>query len=388
MRLRFWAVRFVVIVTLLTASGAVVARGTLTPPGGQQLQEAWLLGADTGWVWTQDEAGPVGGGGSQGIELTTDGGRSWLDVTPPGLAVQGGTHWISGLFALNTDDAWVSYGGVGSEATQTIMVTTDGGRTWRAIGPKPPWCALQFVSISDGWCPAIGAALGSETVTLYRTTDGAHSWRIVSRSPLYGSRQGELPFGGDKDIDFTNSRTGWAVFETPVRTAQLFETENSGQTWVARHVTAAPHSRYGGSFVGEPVLNSQYGAVGYSIERPSGSSTILYVSTDSGRDWRPLVPPGPPEPWLVDTLTARSWHLVYGDRILATDNAGRSWRTITTDHRFPALFYSYGSPTPPVVLFASDEIGWVVQQNHASVNTLWRTVDGGSQWDRVSIPGT
>jgi photosystem II stability/assembly factor-like uncharacterized protein len=141
-------------------------------------------------------------------------------------------------------------------------------------------------------------------------------------------------------------------------------------------------------FAGEPVLNGRYGAVGYNIDRRVGPRTIVYVTTDRGRDWHPVIPPGPAEPWLVDTLTARRWRLFYGNRILVTGNMGQSWRTITSNHRFPALFYAYNSPTGPVAPFASDKVGWVVQTEPTSVNTIWRTLDGGRQWYRVTIPGT
>jgi photosystem II stability/assembly factor-like uncharacterized protein len=81
--------------------------------------------------------------------------------------------------------------------------------------------------------------------------------------------------------------------------------------------------------------------------------------------------------------------LVYGNKILATEDAGRTWQTIMTDQTFPALFYSFGSPTPPVVRFASDNIGWIVQPDPgASTNTLWRTVDGGRRWHQITVPGT
>jgi photosystem II stability/assembly factor-like uncharacterized protein len=91
----------------------------------------------------------------------------------------------------------------------------------------------------------------------------------------------------------------------------------------------------------------------------------------------------------VDALTGRSWRLVFGNRILVTNNAGHSWHTITTNHTFGPLSYSFGSPTPPVVRFASDQVGWVVQQDpEASTSTLWRTFDGGRRWHQVTVPGT
>jgi photosystem II stability/assembly factor-like uncharacterized protein len=393
MRLCSWIVCLGPVAALLAVSGSTVADGSPVTRGGQSLQEAWVLGADTVWAWTQDEIGPAG---AQGIELTTDGGARWSDVTPPGLAVQGAEHWINGLFALNTNDAWVTYGGLGAGAPQSIFATTDGGRKWRVIGREPPGCELDFVAVSDGWCAEIGGALGSETVTLYGTTDGARSWQVVSRTSLDSRSPGGLPFGGDKNIEFTTADVGWAPFAAPVGVAPLFETENGGRSWIERNVAPPPRDvgppprdGYGGIFAGQPIINGRFGAVGYRIDERVGTRTIVYLTTNAGRDWRPVVPPGPGKPWLVDALTGRSWRLVYGNRILVTDDSGRTWHTVRADHTFPALSYSFGSPTPPVVLFASDNAGWIVQQEpQTSTNTLWRTVDGGRQWHQVTVSGT
>ncbi|MGC9222210.1 MAG: hypothetical protein ACP5H2_12880 [Solirubrobacteraceae bacterium] len=395
MRLRSLIVCPAAAVALLAVCGSTVADGSAAR-AGQSLQQAWVLGAETVWAWTQDETGPASGGGAQGIELSTDGGLHWADLTPPGLGVQGARHWIEGFFALNADDAWVTYGGLGSGARQMVIATTNGGRKWRVIGPRPPGCDLDFVAVSDGWCAAIGGAAGSETVKLYRTTDGARHWRVVSATSPDSRSSGGLPFGGDKNIQFTTTKVGWASFATAVGVAPLFETENGGRSWMQRnvappppHTGPAPRDGYGAMFAGQPVMNGRFGAVGYSIGQRRSTRTIVYLTTDAGRDWHPVLPPRPGKPWLVDALTGRSWRLVYGNQILVTDDAGRTWHTITTDHTFPAFAYNFGSPTSPVVRFASDNVGWIVQQDpETSTNTLWRTVDGGRQWHQVTVPGT
>jgi hypothetical protein len=388
MTLRPCVVGYLAVAVMASMVTADIAAASPVTGGKQNVQEVWLLGADTAWAWTESDTGPVSGGGGQAIALTTDGGVRWSKVTPFGMSVQHGKRWISGLFALNAKDAWVSYGGVGSQAGQKIAATTDGGRTWRMIGSQPADCELQFVSVRAGWCAAIGAASGSATVTLYRTTDGARDWQVVSRTPLNSHRPGALPYAGDKSIEFTSAHVGWGAVESPVGTAALFETGNAGRTWAARTVATAPGSASGGMFAGVPTIEGRYGAVGYSNFGPHGPETIVYASEDGGLSWRPVIPPGKPEQWLVDTLTAQRWRLVYGQQILATDNAGRTWRTIGTNHRFPALFSQLFSEFNLPVRFATAETGWVEQQNPAGLNTLWRTSDGGSDWQRVAIPGT
>ncbi|MDE3131234.1 MAG: hypothetical protein KGL16_08760 [Acidobacteriota bacterium] len=376
---------------LLAASAAAHRTDQASPRRGQSLQEAWVVGADSVWAWTEDGTGPVTGGGAQGVELSADGGRRWSDATPPGLGVQGGRRWISGLFALNGAVAWLSYGGLADSSAQTILRTIDAGRRWTPIGRMPHgrWCTLQFISPQVGWCAFVGAAAGSATVTLYRTNDGGRRWRVVSRTPIgVNHRPGALPYGGDKEIEFSTAVSGWAVFEAPVGTAPLYETVDGGRTWVARQVSPAPETRFGGSFVGRPVLDGRYGAVAYSAGLAAGSRTLVYASSDGGRRWHPVIPPGAAEPWFVDTITARRWRLLYGSRILATDNAGRTWRTIVTNKRFATLAYAYNAPAP-AVRFTTSAIGWVVQQDPTTnVSTLWRTVDGGRRWAQVSVPGS
>lgn len=349
---------------------------------GQSLREAWPAGGSIAWAWTQDMSGT----GSQGIERTTDGGTRWSDVTPSGLAEQGGKHFIDGFFALDAHDAWIAYGGVFEADRQTVLATTDGGRRWTVVGHQPngDTCDLDFVSPSIGWCAVITPYQGRETVVLYRTTNDGKSWRIVSKTGEGTNPPGSLPFAGDKNIQFTTKSIGWTTFLVDGVTAPLYETVNGGKNWTAEHVAPAPGNLdHGSGFAGQPTLEGRNGAVGYTVETPHGR-TVVYATADRGRHWHPVIPPGRGEPWLVDTLSPRRWRLVYGRRILLTNNAGKTWRTITTNHHF-SLFYAFDSPTPPVVDFATRKVGWI--QNPVS-RTLWRTTDGGSRWRRVTIPGT
>ncbi|MGH3166990.1 MAG: hypothetical protein ACRDN0_14025 [Trebonia sp.] len=72
-----------------------------------------------------------------------------------------------------------------------------------------------------------------------------------------------------------------------------------------------------------------------------------------------------------------------GDRVLATGNAGRTWRTIRSGVTFSPLFFAYDDPTPPTVDFVSARTGWIADTTAAST-TLWRTTDGGGAWTKVT----
>jgi photosystem II stability/assembly factor-like uncharacterized protein len=374
---------------VVLGAGASAAAARPNAPGGQSLQQVWTIGTATAWAWT---AGPAAGS-PQGLARTIDGGKTWAQVTPRGLASQGGNHYITGLFALDASHAWVTYGGLNNGAAQTIAATSDGGRHWNAVGHEPLSkvgfsnfaynCNLDFVTPLVGWCETTPAFVGGEAVFIYRTANGGRTWLRLSVTPgPPPDPAGSLPFAGDKDTQFVTPAGGWTVFGYPGgATAPLYQTLNAGKTWIRRVVAKAPGSFDSGSgFTGQPVLAGSRGAVGYTISGAQQKS-VVYATTDSGAAWYPVTPPGKPAGWLVDVITPQSWRLVAGNRILATDNAGRTWRTITSNVSF-SLFYAYDDPTPPVVNFATGTTGWIVS------TSLWRTTNGGSTWHKIVVPGT
>jgi hypothetical protein len=123
------------------------------------------------------------------------------------------------------------------------------------------------------------------------------------------------------------------------------------------------------------------GAVGYTMSGPR-LETVVYVTTDNGAAWHPVTPPGKHAGWVVDAITPVGWRLVQGDHILATDNAGKTWRTITSNVSFD-IYYAFYDPTPPVVNFATSQVGWIVTST-----SLWRTANGGKTWRKLAVPGT
>lgn len=407
---------FTAIIGVVTPSAAN-AQVTSAAGGGaasaQSLRQVWPAGADTAWAWTQGETL----GSAQALDRTVNGGRTWSTVTPPGLSEQSGDHVITGFYALDATHAWATYGSIDEGTPQTITATSDGGRRWTTVAtaPLPDFdgylynCGLDFVTPADGWCVSTPVSISDEeAVFVYRTTDGGRKWRLISSTTSEPPPSGALPLLNDKNIQFTGPETGWAVSDElgPV-TASLYETLNGGRTWVRRAVAMAPGMLENGSaFSGLPVLAGAKGAVGYTIDGGSapvsasavsasagpddaapGEKTIVYVTTDNGASWHVVTPPGGPEGWLVDTITPRIWRLVDGDRILATDNAGKTWRTIKSGHTFTPLFYPYDEPTPPTVSFANSRTGWIADTTAVST-TLWRTTDGGSSWREITVPGT
>lgn len=360
-----------------TAQGSAssVTTAYLIPVGASDLWAAWYSG---------------GGfpGSSQGVQLSTNAGRTWRVATPPRLATVTADNSVSNLFALNATHAWVTYGPPGSEKPRTFVATADGGRVWHVVGRLPdPNCQLQFVTPSDGWCPAIGNMMGQSYATIYRTTDGGRRWHIVSFNTPQTHSQGALPSNCDKDIGFVNSEEGWAFSSCNSGLAPLYETTDAGRTWVAAEI-APPAFAFDYSDVNEmPVLVGKDGAIGYDFSTPSAWRTVVYVTSDGGASWHAVVPPGPARHWTADLITPSLWRLVSGDEILATDDAGHTWRTVHSNTSFNGkLVTGYNLSTAPV-RYVTGEVGWICTWSGTTgAYSLWRTTDGGSVWRQISIP--
>jgi photosystem II stability/assembly factor-like uncharacterized protein len=351
--------------------------------GGQSISSITPTGANVLWVWTQNQSALTGGG--QNIELTTNAGRTWSNVTPKGLTIDGGAHWINGFFALSSTRAWLVYGGV-LKNPQYLETTSDAGRRWSRVGVLPPsGCKLQFVSANDGTCTVYAGAAGSMGIAIYTTSDGGALWSNTFNSYMTEASlnkptpAGGLPFGCDKSIPFTSATTSWALFLCAGGVSPLYESTNGGLTWVKRSVVPpSPIPSGGGGFSGTPVFSGSQGAVAYT----SGSYSLVYVSDDAGQSFHPVYPPGKARPWTVNILSPRRWRLAYEDVILGTNNAGTSWYSVTSDANTIVKPQRYGPPAPDID-FATDSRGWLTQNNE-----LLHTVDGGRTWKKVAVPGT
>ena len=340
---------------------------------GQSVATVWPVGANTVWAFTVGQT--TANAGSQGLELTINGGRSWANVAPSDCL-------ITSMFALSSTHAWLT---CGNSPKTFIEATTDGGRHWTHGGVLPIAggnCSLQFASSEVGWCTQMDGAAGSMVITIYRTGDGGASWKMVSSnaSQVANSKvlAGSLPFMCDKDVEFTTPSRGWALFACNGGLAPLYETFDGGSSWVRRGVASPPGPLPDGSYFQPKV--QQFGRVAV-VGLEVGSHTVVYVSTNGAASFHPVAIPGSPRYWIVDAVSATTWRLVAGNEVLATNNGGKSWTTRTTNVKFK-LFGAYRSPEPPSVYFATGRIGWADE-----TSSIWRTTDGGDHWREVAVPG-
>lgn len=294
---------------------------------------------------------------------TTDGGRTWSDVTPG-----------DPLAPPTTAGPRVVYVPVRVHGRIVVERSSDGGASWRASAPirdHSPAGPAQVLRVDDRHlflALGEGAAAGSSAQSLWRSSDGAQTWRFVSRtgSPTVPRRPGVLPFGCDKTgVGFATPTRGWASAACAGGPAFLYRTDDGGRTW--RPLRLAGLSRCNCN-VSPPVFaNARDGAFGVSGYPQTGGRPVLrvYWTSDGGAHWRVTLPPAGRVgiPQIVGGRTA--W-VTRGKRLLRTTDAGRHWRV--TALPFDGVLDPIGATTA----FA------LVGQH-----TLWRTADGGRSWRRV-----
>ncbi len=367
------AVVLTMALSVAAGTSTLSAAPTSTSPASGTFAYLWLVDAQTAWLVVDTVEG------GERVLRTTDGAASWDDVTPRQLSalvtptnVGNGAATPRVVF-LGAERAWTNAAGI-------LVATNDGGRIWHEIGHIPVGCGLlQFVDPTHGWCATSGVAAGSEGIGLYRTVDGGLHWQEVSVTgpPSLLPTPDSLPFGCEKAITFTSPTVGWAGLTCAGYVDHLYETTDAGARWVARTIAMPSSLAQQQISIAPPVLIGKFGA-GLLI---AGVDVIFYRSENGGASWQAVVPPGGLQAWYADVINALQWRLANNRRILATDNGGRTWRTITPHWLIPPA-------NPKKVLngieFVTPEIGWAqCFDSTTDTTTLLRTTDGGRSWTEV-----
>jgi photosystem II stability/assembly factor-like uncharacterized protein len=152
------------------------------------------------------------------VHVTSDGGATWRDVTPPGL-----TPWakVSVLEASHFDTA-TAYAAVNTfrldELHPHVWRTHDGGRTWKEVVAGLPDGAVVNVVREDPVRPGLLYA-GTERAAYYSLDDGEHWQPLRLNMPATSVR--DLNVHGTDLVAATHGRSFWILDDlTPLRQAE------------------------------------------------------------------------------------------------------------------------------------------------------------------------
>lgn len=282
--------------------------------------------------------------------VTTDGGRHWRARVVPGAeALQ-----FRDVHAVSDKVAYLLSAGVGSDSR--IYKTVDGGDTWTlqftATNPN------AFYDCFDFWTPNRGLVMGDAIngrLPVLRTRSGGERWgRIGGKLPP--AQPGEVAFAASGTCVVTHG-TGHAWIATGgAAEARILATTDGGDTWKSYATPIVQGTPASGLFT-VAFRDARHGILaGGDLEAPDEPSDNVAVSRDGGKTW--TLVDGTPFPGAAYGLSyagagAKGEHartvVITGPGGAAwTRNEGRRWHLIPDVRDFWA------------VAFADPRHGWLV----------------------------
>jgi photosystem II stability/assembly factor-like uncharacterized protein len=265
-------VLIIVLAFALPAAAAAHDKPRWKPvPTGSDQQYRGLDAVDKRTAWV---------GGSDGEVLrTTDGGRTWKDVSPPET---------TGLLFRDVEaqsERRASVMSIGTGEESRIYTTTDGGRSWSlAFLNEDPNAFYDCMDFYAGG--RRGLALSDPVDGKFRiaaTDDFGQSWHVLPNDGMPPAVEGEFAFAASGTCLVTSGRDAW--FASGGGAARVFHSRDGGTTW---KVTTAPiPATPAGGVFSLAFRNPRQGVmVGGDFEVPENGVDASGYTRDGDR-WRP-----------------------------------------------------------------------------------------------------
>jgi photosystem II stability/assembly factor-like uncharacterized protein len=270
-----WSAATILVLALLLPASAAAAherKPSWEPvPTGSDQQYRGLDAIDERVAWV---------GGSAGEVLrTTDGGRTWQDVSPPDTA---------GLLFRDVeaqDARRASVLSIGAGDASRIYNTIDGGHSWRlAFVNDDPSAFYDCMDFYDGG--RRGLALSDPVDGRFRigaTDDFGRSWHVLPNDGMPDAFAGEFAFAASGTCLVTSGRDAW--FASGGGAARVFRSHDGGVTWTVADAPI-PASEAGGVFSLAFRNPTEGMMVGGDFLAPENGVDASGFTRDGGRSWR------------------------------------------------------------------------------------------------------
>ena len=349
------------------------------------------------------------------ILKTTNGGINWYYLLKDSL-------YIGSMYFLNENTGWIS------SDYNAILKTTNGGLNWeRFPSDSLNFDEMHFINSNTGW--------GINNSYLRKTTNGGANW--FTQSNIYGTLRdvyfinentGIITHGGGihrttdggnnwilvnnthcYEIEFINQNTGF----TGAYIGKILKTTNSGLDWVQ------VYSGLTSNFIDVSFSDSLNG---WLIGNDNGA---MIRTTDCGAIWTPIYGNGLCNYTEINFINPNTgWIFTVDNKILKSTNGGLN--TVELSKTLTGNLYSiqflngntgfacgyYDSvfyPNYKQILYKSTDGGenwnklfsgrngdfysmYFIDENTgvagAGNGKIWRTSNGGLNWDSNSVPNT
>ncbi len=329
---------------------------------------------DTGIGWAVTDKGH--------ILRTIDGGVHWKDVTPkyPSTLPIPIQQSVVANF-LDASSAWTAVSNADAAAT-LIFRTSDGGQTWQnTIVPTATVVQINFVDFQHGWILSKHpVSTYAETIDVFRSADGGRTWVKVASafaSSLDIPPPGQLPFSGMKTgLGFLNATTGWVTGSYPLNGyILLYATHDGGSTWNPQKLPLSPEEASAHISISPPMFfNTTDGLLPVSFDTGGGSSLDVYVTHDGGTTWKGTTPVAALASVSAFIDVDHGW-ASDGNLLYKTVDGGQSWTKLSASTNFKNV---------SGLDFVSSNIGWAIASTGSNSSSLLKTMDGGLTWTVIS----
>jgi photosystem II stability/assembly factor-like uncharacterized protein len=380
---------------------------------GQQIPQIAIDPRDANRLFVAVAGHPYGPNEERGIFRSSDGGKTFqkvlykdentggadVQLDPANPDIVYATLWEAREGPWE-NGAWNGTGG-------GIFKSTDGGQTWLPLAKGLPEGIVQAnIAIARSNPNRIFSAVASKTaVAIYRSDDGGQSWSSITTDPRPVGRIG----GGDLPVPRVDPKNPDVVYVTSTVT---YKSTDGGKTWTGFRgapggddyqnmwinpdnpdvillasdqgaIVTVNGGESWSSWYNQPTAQLYHvgadNAFPYRLcggQQESGSVCISSRGNDGEitiREWHPVaaeeygyVTPDPLDPDIVygGKLTRYDRRTGQGQNIMPKPFRSQEFRVLRTE---PVVFSVID---PHILYFAS--------------NTLWKTRDGGQNWQQIS----
>jgi photosystem II stability/assembly factor-like uncharacterized protein len=386
------------------AQGFGLGRTTTTPTCSAFIQRAQLVSPRTGWailVEPSDHPVDYGDCAQQHLYWTENYGKTWRETTPPRMP----TRSIGHVYFLDHSHGWIiSTDALNEEVDARFYLhsTEDGGKTWRALLMQRATYDLRddsfpshivFTDARHGWMFWHWSMMNSRLESLLATTDGGRTWRRLPDPP------------GPGPASFISARDGWIVGASEgfqgipyYEDDELWATHDGGMHWQALHATLpTPGEDQRAAFSAVKFKNALEGvALGgvmpFALRPDHVWRAFAYFTHDGGKTWHSSSPDNPTANQIDASIVGT--HVIW----LLSDFQGENVEIRNAHHVIKPVFPAEIPPEKHLSSpgFVDDLNGWIIYSDHGprfdahgqplASSGLLSTNDGGKTFQIISPP--